>query len=380
VQPHSRQEGRRKDALLARRKVAVRVLRRHAHRRVDWRWRRRAVRGASRARVVLGAAPAETDTRVADGVTLHLVDGHLSGVTLDELNKATALSGRDLDIGDFAEALEERTELILGDVARESTNENSGIVGVGELVHGLGSTVVAGHGRSTHGVHAHGVRAPRHATHARCASGTALVLGSGGADAHRPVAAVDTLHLTKSALLVTLVGKANEAVASGEAADRVGHDLGGLARVVLGLEQRHENILVDLGAEVADEDGELGTTVVTTAVGKATARGPVELELAVAVRDNLAVKLESLGCRIRAFEINKAVASVASGGFLSVSAKCRCAHVRCLPRKFVADHLDVDLVAHTEPDGAHEVLINPRLKLAHPVCSSASSRTPGFPH
>jgi hypothetical protein len=291
---------------------------RHAHGRVDWGWRRRAVRGASRARVVLRSAPAEADARVADRVALHLVDGHLSSVTLDELDEATALSGRDLDVGDLAKALEEGTKLILSDVARKATDEHGGVVGVGELVHGLRSTVVAGHRRGTHRVHAHGVRATGHAAHTRGTSSAALVLGGGGADAHGPVAAVDALHLAKGKLLITLVGKTNEAVAPGETADRVGHDLGRLARVVLGLEQRHEDVLIDLGAEVADEDGELGTTVVTAAVGKATAGGPVELELAVAVRDNLAVELKSLGSRIWALEINEAVASVASGRFLSV--------------------------------------------------------------
>jgi hypothetical protein len=117
--------------------------------------------------------------------------------------------------------------------------------------------------------------------------------------------------------LIALVGEANETVATGETADGVGHDLGGLARVVLGLEERHEDVLVDLRAEVADEDGELWATVVTAAVGEAAARGPVELELAVAVRNDLAVKLEGLGGGIGALEINEAVASVASGRFLS---------------------------------------------------------------
>ena len=38
-----------------------------------------------------------------------------------------------------------------------------------------------------------------------------------------------------------------------------------------------------------------------------------------------------------------------------------------LPREFIADHLDVDLLAHVIPDGAHKVLINPWLELAHPA-------------
>ena len=303
-----------KNALLARRKVAVRVvLRRHAHGRVDGRWRGGAVRGAGWARVVLRAAPAEAHARVADRVALHLVDGHLGGVALDELDEAAALAGRDLDVGDLAEALEEGTELVLGDVAGKAADEHGGVVGVRELVHRLGSTVVAGHWRGAHGVHAHGVRAAGHATHTGSTSCAALVLGSGGANAHRPITAVDALHLTESQLLVALVGEADETVASGKAADGVGHDLGGLARVVLGLEEGHEDVFVDLRAKVADEDGELGSAVVTAAVGKTSARCPVQLELTVAVGDALTVELKSLGCSVGAFKINEAVASVASG-------------------------------------------------------------------
>jgi hypothetical protein len=38
-----------------------------------------------------------------------------------------------------------------------------------------------------------------------------------------------------------------------------------------------------------------------------------------------------------------------------------------LPREFVADHLDVDLLAHVVPNVAHEVFVDPGLKLAHPA-------------
>lgn len=38
-----------------------------------------------------------------------------------------------------------------------------------------------------------------------------------------------------------------------------------------------------------------------------------------------------------------------------------------LPRELVADHLDVDLLTHLEPQVADEVLVNPGLKLTHPV-------------
>lgn len=121
------------------RSIGTRAVARHAH--VVGRRRSRAVRRAD-ARVVLRAAPAEADTRVTNGVALHLVDGHLGSVAVDKLNEAAAFARGNLDVGDFAEALEERAELILGNVARETTDEDGRVVGVSELVH-LSSRVVA---------------------------------------------------------------------------------------------------------------------------------------------------------------------------------------------------------------------------------------------
>lgn len=235
---------------------------RHAHGRVHRRrWGSRTVGASGGTGVVLRATPTETYPRVANGVTLHLVDGHLGGVALDELDETTALARRDLDVGDFTESLEERTELILSDVAGETTNEDGGVVGVGELVHGLRSTVEA-HGGSAHG----GVHASRaghtHTTTTGHHTGT-LVLGGGGGDAHGAVTAVDTLHLAQSTLLVVLVGEANKTVSTGHAADGVGHDLGGLARGETALEERNKDVFVDLGTKITNEDGVLRTTVVT---------------------------------------------------------------------------------------------------------------------
>lgn len=118
-------------------------MRRHSTnlgRHVMRRGRGRAVRSAD-ARVVLGATPRQTDARVSDGVALHLVDGHLGRVAMDELDKAAALAGRDLDVGDFAESLEERAKLVLGDVAGEATDEDSRVVGISELIHRLSHVV-----------------------------------------------------------------------------------------------------------------------------------------------------------------------------------------------------------------------------------------------
>lgn len=108
------------------------TVRRHA---VVGRRRSRTVR-STHARVVLRAAPRKADARVPNRISLHLVDRHLSGVTVDELDEATALSGGDLDVCYLAESLEERTQLILGHVTRQTADEHGGVIRVGELVHG----------------------------------------------------------------------------------------------------------------------------------------------------------------------------------------------------------------------------------------------------
>jgi hypothetical protein len=253
-------------------------------------------------------------------------------VALDELDETTALSRGDLDVGDLAESLEERTELILGDIARQTADKHSGVVGVSELVHGLGSTVET-HGGTVHrGVHASGAG---HAAHVGSNTGT-LVLGGGGGDTHGAVAAVDTLHLGQSTLLVGLIREANETVSTGHAADGIGHDLGRLARGEAALEKRNKNVFVNLRAEITNENRVLGTTVITAieikenrvshnainderfvqdlrlpAISKATTGSPVQLEDTVGVGHGSAVQREGLGSGSRGGEVDKAVASIA---------------------------------------------------------------------
>ena len=247
--------------------TAVGVLRGHTHAWAKgnwWRWCR-AVRSTGWARVVLRATPAETDARVTDGVALHLVDGHLGCVALNELDETAALAWGNLDVCDLAKALEEGAKLVLGDVAGETADEDGGVVGVSELVHGLGSTVVAAHRGSAHRVHAHtrAAAALGHAAHCAGTSGTtALVLGCGGGDAHGAIAAVDALHLGEGLLLVLLASEPDKTVAARHTANGVGHDLGGLGGLVLVLEELYEDELGDLGAQVSDENAEFGTTLI----------------------------------------------------------------------------------------------------------------------
>ena len=216
--------------------VAILVLRRHAHRRIDRRRWCRAVRSSSRPRVVLASAPAKTNSRIADRVALHLVDGHLSSMSLNELHETATLSRRDLDVGDLAKALEERAKLILGNVARQTTDEDSGIVGIGELIHRLRLTSIVGRHRRlsahlglTH-LLVHLRRIAHWSTHHRVhATRSTLVLGCSSADAHRSIATVDALHLFESTPLVLLIGEAHEAVATRHAGKGISHDLRRLA-------------------------------------------------------------------------------------------------------------------------------------------------------
>lgn len=260
--------------------------------------RGRAIRRAD-TRVVLGTSPGETNARVADGVALHLVDCHLGGMAVYELDETAALTGRDLDIGDFSEALEEGTEFILGDVSGQTTDKDSGVVRVGELVHlggGLHSSVALVRIKRTRLLHA-----PSHTRlHARVAhhgtavtAVTAVVVGvvvvgativtiksakegengvlgyppllrRSSADTHRAVTTVNTLHLHKSALLITLVGETNKSVAAGLASGSVGHDLGALAGREARLEQGNQNVLGNFGAKITNEDREFRAAVVAS--------------------------------------------------------------------------------------------------------------------
>ena len=185
------------------------------------------------------ATPAKADAGISNRVPLHLVDGHFSRVTLDELDEATAFSRWNFDVGDLAEALEERAELILGNVARESTDEDSRIVGVGELIHRLwlsveaNGTAAAALAHAAHRIDtAHRALLTRHTAHTSTLMHTtrAVSLGCSGRDAHRTIAAIDALHFAESALLVLLIGEADKAVTTRNTRDGIGHDLGTLAR------------------------------------------------------------------------------------------------------------------------------------------------------
>jgi hypothetical protein len=298
------------------------MLRRHAHR-WEYRWRRRRTIGSSgRTRVVLTATPRKPDPRVTDGVALHLVDSHLCCVSLNKLHKTTSLARRYLDIGDFAKALEEGTKFVLRHISRKPSNENGGIVGISKLVHGLRGTIVA-HWGSTHGIHAHWSSGTRHG-----GRGTGPAFGSSGGDAHGAVAAVDTLHFSQGAVLVLLIRETNEPIAARHSADGVGHDLCGLARREPRLEERDENVLVDLGAKIADENGVLGAAVITgivslhvasivllghkPSVGKSTSGGPVQLERSGAVGNLGSVEIQGLGGSSGVLEFHKAIASVST--------------------------------------------------------------------
>lgn len=144
-------------------------------------------------------------------------------MSLHKLDETASFTWWDLDIGDLTEALEERSQLVLGHVARKTADKDSGVVWISELVHRLWCAVVPKR-RHAHLHHSHLVHADR------------LVLRGCSRDTHGSVTTVDALHLGESPLLVHLVSEANESVASRDSAHGIGHDLGRLARRVASLE------------------------------------------------------------------------------------------------------------------------------------------------
>ena len=226
----------RVEAYLHRSIVAVLVLRRHTHGGINRWWWSGAIWSTSWTRVVLTAAPAETDTRIPDRISLHLIDGHLCCMTLYELDEATALARWDLDVGNFAEALEEGAQFVFSNIARQTTNEDRRVVRIGELVHRLRLTTIVRWHRwaalltttllHVRRISTHLLLLAHHWIHATRSS---FVLRCSSRDAHRSVAAVDALHLTESTLLIGLVGEADKTVATRHSREGVGHDLGRLA-------------------------------------------------------------------------------------------------------------------------------------------------------
>lgn len=318
--------------------------------------------GSANARVVLGTAPRQTNARITDRVTLHLIDRHLGGVSVNELNETTALSRRDLDVCYLAKALEEGTELIFGNIARETTNKDGSVVGISELVH-LGRRLHAtitlvgiertrllhapSHTRLHAGIAHHGTAMASTVIRAVLVASSRTTLKSasegrgwlpvniplfrsGSANAHWTIAAINTLHFHKSTLLIALVREADKTVTAGLASGGVGHDLGALARGKAGLEQRHQNVLGDLRTKVADKDGEFGAAIVTCltsasdsrflavmkinspSVNETTTRSPIKLELTtLRARNGLASESERLVGSLGGRELDEAVAGVA---------------------------------------------------------------------
>ena len=99
--------------------------------------------------------------------------------------------------------------------------------------------------------------------------------------------------------MITLLGEANEAVATGNAGDWVSHDLSRLAGRESVLEERNKHKFIDLWSKITDKDGVLSRTFITAVIGeqgvaleakfggrlppilKSTTGSPVQLEWAI---------------------------------------------------------------------------------------------------
>ena len=104
---------------------------------------------------------------------------------------------RDLHVCDLTKPLEKGTQLVFGNIARKTADEDSGIVRVCELIHGLG-LVVKPKCRLAHlsipPLTPHLWATYTTAMHRSHATAARLVFRCSRGDAHRSVAAVYTLH------------------------------------------------------------------------------------------------------------------------------------------------------------------------------------------
>jgi hypothetical protein len=213
-------------------------------------------------------------------------------MSVHELDEAASLAGRNLHVGNLAEPLEERSELILGHIARKTSDENRSVVRVGKLVHlrgGVEATASAIRGRERPGPHVL-LRNVVHHGRGRMVTGESMgagatfvstcnrkhpdggrrlpmanlpVLGGGCRDPHRTTAAVDSLHFHQGTLLVSLLGEADKSVTPALARYGIRHDLGRLAAGEPSLEKCNENIFVHLRTEISYKDGVFRATVIT---------------------------------------------------------------------------------------------------------------------
>jgi len=87
--------------------------------------------------VVFRSSLREADARISDKVTLYLPYSYLGYTTINELDNAVTLTGKDPNIYNLPKAVEERLELILSYIIRKTANEDSYIVRVGDLIYRL---------------------------------------------------------------------------------------------------------------------------------------------------------------------------------------------------------------------------------------------------
>lgn len=172
------------------------------------------------------------------------------GVHLDESKAAVRLEA---SLGDVAEVLEQRDEIVLGGVGREVANVASGLPSGSLLNHHLvrvcalgGEAVVAERSGRGHAHLGHGLLLR--------VRGLALLVGPVATDGAR--AKPFAVHVGESLLSITTVTESDEAIATGATSLHVPHDTG-LGDGAKGGEGLEQNLVVDFIAEVANEDVEV---------------------------------------------------------------------------------------------------------------------------
>ena len=231
--------------------------------------------------------PAALDRAAVDHLTLELDDGHRGVLMRIKLDESEATVRLHADLREVANRLEEGDEIGLSRVRDEVADVDGGVIRGSLGYHGLVRE------RPTLEVHRRwGPSAHASAHGGGAAASCALSLLVGPVDADRARAKPLAIHSGDGLFSIGLVAEGKETVATRLAGVHVPHD----ARIREGAERTErlgEDVVVDLGAEVADEDVVVVARVLLILLALV---GPVDADFGV---ENLAPVegLEgSLGC------------------------------------------------------------------------------------
>lgn len=188
--------------------------------------------------------PAALDRPTMNHLTLQLHDRQSSVLVSVELDESETTIGLHTNFGEIADGLEERNKIRLGTIGNEIANVDSRVVRSS-----LGDDRLVGQ-RCTLEVTGSGSRTRRWST---ADGGSTLGLLIGPVDTDSARSKPFTVHCGDSLLCIGLVSESEEAVTARLARVHIPHD-SSIRESAESTEGFTKNLIIDLGAEIADED------------------------------------------------------------------------------------------------------------------------------